>query len=390
MEKENFQIIAKTFFGLENVLIQELKAIGAQNIEKINRAVAYTGNKEILYKSNLLLRTAIKVLMPVTSFIVKDEADLYKKLNSFEWDLYFDYRKTLSVEVQVNSEKFQNSRYITYKVKDAVVDYFREKYNRRPFINIDNPHNKINIHIFKDKVTVSLDSSGESLHKRNYRMRDGLAPVNEVLAAGMILMTGWDKKMPLIDPMCGSGTMLIEAAMIANNIPASIKRKDFCFLNWKDYDEVLWKKVQDDAVAKITEHDGYIYGSDISEKAYALTLENINNSYLGEEFNIKLSVKPLLKIAPPADKGIVIMNPPYGERIKTDQIMKLYKDIGSVLKQNFNGHDAWIISSNFSAINEIGLHSTERHILYNGKLECKYNKYEIYQGSKKVKKQFSK
>ena len=387
MENKNFTIIAKTFFGLENVLAEELKSIGAQNIEPINRAVSYTGNNEVLYKSNLCLRTALKVLKPIFNFTVKNEDDLYKKIKEYEWDTILSAKKTLAVDVQVNSDLFRNSRFVTYRIKDAVVDYFKDKYNRRPFINIDNPHIQINVFIYQDKCTVSIDSSGDSLHRRNYRIRDGIAPLNEVLAAGLVLLTGWDKKSTLYDPMCGSGTIPIEAAMIACNIAPNIKRTQYSFQGWNDYDSSLWNKIVDEARNNIVEHDGYIYASDISELAYSQTLENVNNAFHGDDYNIKLSIKPIDKVAQPKDAGIVIINPPYGERMRTELINNLYSNIGTTLKHNFAGFDAWIISSNFEALRNVGLHTSRKITLYNGKLECKFQNYKLYEGSKKLKKQ---
>ncbi|MEA3316600.1 MAG: THUMP domain-containing protein, partial [Bacteroidota bacterium] len=215
-------MIAKTFKGLENVLAKELELLNATDIEILNRAVSFSGNKELLYKANFHLRTALKILVPIKKFKANNEHELYKEVKKIRWAKYLELEGTFAVDSVVNSEIFTHSKYVAYKVKDAIVDQYRENFNIRPSVNTKNPSLQINIHISENNCSLSIDSSGESLHKRGYRLKATEAPLNEVLAAGMIYMSEWDKKSTFVDPMCGSGTLLIEAALIANNIPPGL------------------------------------------------------------------------------------------------------------------------------------------------------------------------
>lgn len=386
-EENEFKMIAKTIFGLEDVLIEELHKLGAKDIEEHNRAVSFVGDKGFMYKANICLRTALRILVPIHTFTIEDEKSLYDRIQSINWEDYMDVTDTLAIDTVLNSELFTHSQYISQKAKDAIVDQFRTKHNERPSVDLDNPTLRIHLHIFQNTCTVALDSSGDSLHKRGYRDKTNLAPINEVLAAGMILLTGWDKRTNFIDPMCGSGTLLIEAALIANNIPPGYYREHFGFENWKKilpFEEELFDTIFDAAVSKITDHQQKIIGCDISKNVAKKAKENIKLAKVDDIVSIQSCAMQDFEVPP--GRGIVVMNPPYGERMVKDNIDELYKSIGDTFKQKFSGYDCWIISSNIEALKKIGLRPSRKITLYNGQLECKFMKYEMYQGTKKVHK----
>lgn len=382
-------MLAKTLFGFEELLASELLKLGAKNIEVHNRAVSFTGDKGFMYKANLCLRTALRILKPIKTFKVSNEQSLYNEMQKMNWDEYMDASGTLAIDCVLNTDLFSHSMFIAQKAKDAIVDQFREKYSIRPSVDLDHPTLKINLHIFKDTCTVSLDSSGDSLHKRGYRDNTNLAPLNEVLAAGMILLSEWDKKSNFIDPMCGSGTLLIEAALIANNIPPGYFRKEFGFERWKDFDEDLWALIYDAAIDKISNNTQQIIGVEVSGNVARKAKKNV---YLSKtEDVIRVNHAAFEEFEPPIDgfpgkKGVVIINPPYGERMDKDDINALYKSIGDTLKKKYSGYDAWIISSNMEALKCIGLRPSRKITLFNGPLECKFMKYQLYQGTKKIHK----
>jgi putative N6-adenine-specific DNA methylase len=384
MKSEKFSMVAKTMTGLEEILANELNNIGATDIELSNRAVTFTGDKELMYKANYWSRTALHILKPIAGFYIRREEDLYKKIYDIQWEDYMNATGTLAVDAVVNASVMTHSHYVSLKTKDAIVDRFRDYTERRPNVDIENPDIRVNIHLFKNYCSVSLDSSGYSLHKRGYRIKTGVAPISEVLAAGIILLSGWDKQCNFIDPMCGSGTIVCEAAMIANNIPPGYYRKTFGFEKWKDFDLNLWEKIKMDAISEQTEFEYDIIGSDISSEAIKISRENAKSARLHKD--IVFEVKSFEEQIPPEDGGILIMNPPYGERIVPEDIIKLYQEVGNALKKNYNGYNAWIISSDFNALKFIGLKPTRKITLFNGPLECKLAKFEIYQGSKKTAK----
>lgn len=380
---KKFKMVAKTFRGLEDVLYNELVNIGAADLKKGNRMVEFTGDKALMYKANFHLRTALRVLKPIAEFKVKNETELYNSVQTIDWNKYFDLENTFAVDSVVHSDYFSHSKYVALKVKDSIVDQFREKFKKRPNVEVENPDIRISIHISHNICTVSLDSSGDSLHKRGYRIKTHKAPLNEVLAAGMILISGWDKKSVFIDPMCGSGTLVIEAAMIANNIPPGIYRKKFGFETWKDFDSELLEEIYEEE-SPASEIEIKVIGSDVSEIAIRISKDNIDNATLKRK--IELFIKPIEDFIPPNDEtGIVITNPPYGERIKKNEINDFYKLLGDRFKNSFKGYNIWVLSSNFEAIKHIGLHPSKKITLFNGALECKFFNYTIYEGSKKRK-----
>jgi putative N6-adenine-specific DNA methylase len=386
----NFQMTAKTQFGLEDLLSEELKKLGAGNIEKHNRAVSFEGDKGFMYKANLCLRTALRILKPIKTFNIVNEEGLYREIGKINWEDYMQVDDTLAIDCALNSDFFTHSQFLAQKAKDAVVDQFRNKHGRRPSVDLETPTLRINLHIFKNVCTVSLDSSGESLHKRGYRNQTNVAPMNEVLAAGLVLLSGWDKRTPLIDPMCGSGTILIEAAMIANNIPAGYFRKKFGFESWKDFEPALWDTIFNAAIDKISEENQQITGIELSPETAKMAQENILSAKVEDTVKVFCSsfqdFEPWEHITKTTGRPILIMNPPYGERLDTQNIVELYKSIGDTLKKKYTGCDAWIITSNPEAMKSIGLHGTRKISLYNGQLECKYLKFSMYDGTKKVHK----
>jgi putative N6-adenine-specific DNA methylase len=375
--------IAKTFPGLEEVLAGEIRQLGGENVEPIKRAVKYEGNKEILYKSNIYLRTALKILLPLKSFKSSDEDGLYREAYEYPWEKLFNLYNTFVVDSVVNSNNFNHSRYVALRVKDAIADRFRNKYDKRPSVNKNNPDFRINLHIFRDQCTLSLDSSGESLHKRGYKVKNVKAPLNEVLAAGMILLSGWDRESPFIDPMCGSGTLPIEAALIANGIPPGIYRDKFGFENWHDFDPQLYGSIKHRIRIK-AQNKAEIHGCDISESSIETSKRNLHNT--GLEKSVKLFPESFSNYKPPDKKnGTVIINPPYDYKLKNKDIYAFYQNIGNVLKKNYVGYDVWIFSHNIKALKYIGLHASRKLTLFNGPLECKFQKYSIYEGSLKNK-----
>ena len=378
-------MVAKTLFGFEPLLAKELRNLGAMDVKEGVRSVSFVGDKGFMYKANLSLRTAIKVLKPIDSFKVFSEEDLYKQIYKMPWEKYLDATDTLAIDATVHSDKFTHSKYIALKSKDAIVDRFREKFGKRPGIDLDYPTLRINIHIEKEFCTVSLDSSGQSLHKRGYKSATNIAPINEVLAAGMLLHSGWDGQCDFLDPMCGSGTILIEAAMIACNIPPNLNRKEFGFERWKDWDEDLFEKIEESVLKKVREFHFTIKGYDKAPSAVHKAKDNVENANLSEF--IKVEHEDFFKTEKQTERHLhMVFNPPYGERLNID-MPEFYKAIGDTLKQSYPGTHAWFITSNLEAIKHVGLRPSRRIKLFNGSLESKLLKYEIYEGSKKSKNQ---
>ena len=379
MEQE-FELIAKTFMGLEPVLAQELTQLGANNVQTGRRMVSFTGDKEMMYRANFQLHTAIRILKPIAHFKARSAEDMYDEVKKIDWSKYIEKGKTFSVDSVVYSEEFRNSRFVTYKVKDAIVDQFREKTGIRPNISVSNPDIRLNIHIAEDKATLSLDSSGESLHRRGYRQESVEAPLNEVLAAGMILMSGWKGDSDFIDPMCGSGTILIEAALIARNISPGVFRKEFAFEKWPDYDQDLFDRIyNDDSQEKEFNH--HIYGYDIDMKAVNTARLNVKAAGLSQLVTVEQ--QDFKNFKKPAEKSIIITNPPYGERISTPNLLGTYKMIGERLKHEFGGNEAWILSYREECFDQIGLKPSIKIPLYNGSLECEFRKYSLFDGKMK-------
>lgn len=378
--EESFEMIAKTFQGLEEVLVGELSVLGANDIRIGNRMVSFTGNKEMLYRANFCLRTALRILKPIKHFSANNPDEVYEAVKNIHWECYLDTGKTFAVDATVYSEEFRHSKFVSYRVKDAIADYFREKTGKRPSVRINNPDMLLNIHISHTDCTLSLDSSGESLHRRGYRQEAVDAPLNEVLAAGMILLAGWHGECDLIDPMCGSGTIPIEAALIARNISPGLFRKEFAFERWPDFDAALLDAIyNDDSHERTFEHKIYAY--DNNRQACEIAARNIKAAGMSKDVVLKL--QPFEQFVQPAEKSVIITNPPYGERMNTDNLLELYAMIGERLKHAFIGNTAWIISYREECFDQIGLKAGLRIPLYNGALECEFRKYELFKGKYK-------
>jgi putative N6-adenine-specific DNA methylase len=380
----NFKMTATTLKGLEGVLSEELKKLGAQDIKEGIRSVTFRGDQGFLYKANIALRTAIRILKPIRTCKVYDEEDLYEAIQKIKWEKYLDVEGTFAIGAVVNSKNFtSNSHYIALKSKDAVADYFRHKYSKRPNVDLDYPDVKIHVHIQKDWCTISLDSSGDSLHKRGYRSATNIAPINEVLAAGLVLLSGYSGDENFIDPMCGSGTILIEACMIACKIPANINRKQFAFERWKNYDEDLYFTIQDALLKKITNSHFKIMGFDKAPSAVSKAQQNVINANLDEfigvhHINFFNSTKEVF------GNTTILFNPPYGERLNID-VNEFYTKIGDTLKNNYPNSTAWMITSDMQALKHVGLRTSKRIELKNADLDCKFVKYELYEGTRKIK-----
>jgi putative N6-adenine-specific DNA methylase len=380
---DNFKMIAKTFFGFEEILAQELRNLGAQRVESGVRMVSFYGDKGFMYKANISLRTALKILKPIKEFRVFNDQSLYKGIQSIDWSEYMNVRQTFVIDTTVNSEVFNHSQFVALKAKDAIVDQFREQTGNRPDIDKDYPDLRINIHIQKETCSVSLDSSGSSLHHRGYRMATNIAPINEVLAAGMLLLAGWDGQCDFLDPMCGSGTILAEAAMIACNIPANINRKEFAFEKWNDWDNDLFDKITDSLLKKTRDFHYTIKGYDKAPSAVSKAKDNIKNANLDEY--VSISHENFFTTKKENDgKLFMVFNPPYGERLDID-LERFYREIGDTFKQNYPNTEAWFITANLEALKFVGLKPSRKIKLFNGKLEARLVKYEIYEGSKKGK-----
>lgn len=378
------KLVATTFVGLEEVLAGEIEELGGKHIKIGTRAVTFEGSKKQMYQANLHLRTAVRVLQILDEFQVKTEEQLYQKIKSFNWPHYFGVDQTFAVTSVVHSHFFRHSQYVALKTKDAIVDRFRDEVGRRPNVNVITPHLRINIRIHGKECTLSLDSSGDSLHKRGYRMQTVEAPINEVLAAGMIKLAGWSGDRPFLDPMCGSGTIPIEAAMIAGNIPSNFYRKEFGFQKWNNFNKEAWEEILSSAREQFLPIEVPILGYDKSLRAVKIIDDNLRAAHLSEV--IQVEKMNFFKLEPSVEGGLIIMNPPYDERLTRDDIGSFYKKIGDHLKQHFQGYDAWIISSNLEALKEVGLRPSKKIKLFNGPLECKYQHYELYQGSRSNRK----
>ena len=383
MKEENYSMVATTMMGLEDILAEELRLLGAQHINVLNRAVEFVGDVGFMYKANLNLRTAIRILKPIFSFKARNEKELYRKIYEYDWEQHFDVDGTFAIQSSGFSEVFSHSKYTALKTKDAIADSFRDKHGKRPNVDVESPDVQINVHVRDNSFVISLDSSGYSLHKRGYKVASVDAPINEVLAAALILLSDWNQISNFYDPMCGSATILVEAALIANNIPANIFRKRFGFSGWKDFDPELWNKIRDISLEKEKEYYGIISGADNFQKSLRAGRANINNALMRDDIEIKMQDFFDTKVAPGTH---VLFNPPYGERMSIG-INEFYQKIGDTLKHNYQGCTVWLISSDIENLKMIGLKPSRKIKVFNGKLECRFVRFDIYEGSKKESKQ---
>jgi putative N6-adenine-specific DNA methylase len=374
---EKYKLIAKTFAGLEPVLADEIKKIGGSLVTPGNRAVFYEGDLKMIYKSNFELRTALRILKEIGSFQFKDVDQFYLKCKNINWSKYLKVNQSFAVKSTVmQSRDFKNSMFAALKVKDAIADYFRQKTGKRPNVDTQNPEIIIQVHISRNSCSLSIDSSGESLHKRGYRASQGEAPLSEVLAAGMILLSGWDGKTDFIDPMCGSGTLPIEAAMIAQNIAPGRFRKEYAFMQWDDYNEDLFEKIKTEH--KTRPFSKKIFASDILRSNILIAEMNARRARVFANIEFQTSDIKDLKIA--ANNATIMVNPPYGERLKHQNIHELYNRLGERMKHQFAGNTAWIFTSSKEYLKQVGLKAAKKTTLYNGALECTFAKYPLFSG----------
>ena len=381
---DDFKMVAKTFYGFESILADELLSLGARNIEEGVRNVSFYGDLGFLYKVNLAISTSVRVLKPITSFKITDEKDLYSSIYNFNWEDYLDVDDTFAIESNLNTDFFSHSLFVSQRVKDALVDRFRKLFKKRPNVDRDDPDFKINCHITDDVCTISLDSSGKPLNQRGYRSETNIAPINEVLAAGIVKLSGWDCESDFLDPMCGSGTLLIEAAMYAKNYPVNANRKHFSFQNWKDWDSDLFELIKASTLKKVKPFNYKINGYDKAPSAILKCNQNIINA--GFTDIIEVSQDNFFTTTKNNENFLqIVFNPPYGERLQID-IESFYKQIGDTLKSNYTNSNAWFITSSLEALKYVGLRPSRKIKLFNGKLESRLAKYEIYSGTKKIHK----
>jgi putative N6-adenine-specific DNA methylase len=382
--EELMEMTAKCQAGMEEILQRELTDLGAREVKTGRRAVYFKGDTKLLYAANYRCRTALKFLVPIFQFTASSPEELYAEAMNKPWEKIMRCEQTFSTEASVHSPHFTHSKYAALKLKDAIADSFRKHMNKRPSVDPEKPDVAFNLHIDRTVVTISLDSTVDPLFKRNYRQPGILAPISETLAAGMIMLSGWHGEKDFYDPMCGSGTLLMEAALIAGNIAPQKVREDFGFFRWKDFDEKIWKEVLDEAEAAERPIECKIYGSDIDRRQAEITKQNMEDVGMGDVIEVEHA--DFRKLQPKGEDGLIVMNPPYDERLKSEDIEKFYSEIGDALKQNWKGFKAWIISANFDALKRVGLKPSRKIPLQNGSLECKFQKYEMYAGSKKRSK----
>lgn len=373
-----------TFFGLEEILARELQQLGGRSIAPFKRGVSVVGDLGFLYKANLCLHTGLKVIVPFAKFTANNEQELYENIKQIAWEEFISNSDTLMVEGVVNSEIFSHSLFVSQKVKDGIVDRFREKTGIRPNVDLLRPILKLYVHIFRNEVSLNIDSSGDPLYKRGYRADINEAPMKEVLAAGLVKLSGWEKHLLLVDGMCGAGTIGIEAALWANNIPPGYYRNDFGFMRWRNFNEAVYDTIFESAIDKIKEDKVEIIANDIDAFTVKKAISNTKNAKVDDV--VKCTNESFFDLKPTRNGGVVILNPPYGERLPVQEIEKMYKEIGDKLKKDFQNFNAWIITSSPDAIKSIGLRPSRKIQIYNGSLECRYLKYELYGGSKKAVK----
>jgi putative N6-adenine-specific DNA methylase len=384
LEKTNTTMIAKTLSGLENVLAAELSGLGAENVKAQKRAVSFDGDTAIMYKANLWCRTALSILKPVFEFTFEGQQQYYDVLRNYHWDELFGVEKTIAINAMAFHSEFTNSHFLAQRTKDAVVDYFMDKTGKRPSVDIDDPQIKLNIFIHQDRCSVSLDSSGAPLFKRGYRRKNVAAPLNEVLGAGLVMLSGWDKQQPFYDPMCGSATFSIEAGMLALNMAPSIFRRHFSFQHWGEYNATVWEAIRQEARDLEHKTAPEILAADISNSSMDAARQNLMEA--GLLGRVKLEKRDFFQSKPRHDKGVVIINPPYGMRLQNENIKEYYQKMGATLKHNYSGFKACIISPDKLLTHQIGLRHTSQQMVFNGQIECRFLEYQLYEGTRKIHK----
>lgn len=382
--KGDFEMKVTTFFGLEEILAKELLHLGGKEITPFKRGVSVVGDIGFLYKINLCSHTALKIVIPIIKFNANNENEFYDNVKKIDWERFISVTDSIMIESVLNSDLFTHSLFVSQKAKDAIVDRFRERTGKRPDVDLIFPAFKLYIHVYKNEVTINLDSSGDPLYKRGYRSDINDAPMKEVLAAGLVKLSGWERHLELIDGMCGAGTIAIEAALWANNIPPGYYRPNFTFMKWHNYDEKLFETIYESSISKIKNEPVNIIANDIDESTVKKAITNTKNAKVDDV--VTCVNHSFFDLNPSRKGGVVILNPPYGERLEVQEIEKLYKEIGNKLKKDFQNYNAWIITSSPEAIKSIGLRPSRKIQIYNGSLECRYLKFELYGGSKKASK----
>jgi putative N6-adenine-specific DNA methylase len=377
------RILAKTNYGLEELLEQEFIQLGFQDIQRHTRAISGKGNLELLYRLNYESRYALRVLVPLMEGDAGDQEQLYKLVQKVDWSQYITCDSLIAFDSSENQSSFNNTMFISMKAKDAVVDQMRTADGKRPTVSIENPDLLVNLHIFKNRCIISLDASGYSLHKRGYKAANVMAPLNEVLASAIIKLSGWDMQHSFVDGMTGSGTIAIEAALMARNYPAGYFSDGFAFQRWRNYDKNLWKRVVERANEKITDSDAKIFAVEMDTRAYEAARTNIEEAGLTDA--IELVKADFFQFQHNQEKGVLLLNPPYGERLSLEDVQAFYKRIGDTLKNNYKGFEAHIITSNSDGLKSIGLKTSKKTILFNGGVECRLLKYELYDGTRKIR-----
>jgi putative N6-adenine-specific DNA methylase len=379
--KTDLRIVVSTYAGLEELLAKELRQLGGRDVEIHTRAVSCVGDKGFMYKVNFCSRLALRVMVSLTSFNIKDGDDLYREVAAIDWTEFMKVSQTFAVRCTLNSELFDTNLYPALKVKDAIADSFRSNGGKRPDVEKENPDLEVMVFINRDRCTILLNSSGESLHRRGYRAEVDKAPLSEVLAAGIIMLSGWEPHKPLVDFMCGSGTIPIEAALMAANIPPGTFRKQFAFEKWPDFDEALYKTIREKQIERINDNPVRIYGNEINRFVIAKAEENVRNA--GVEDMVQLSLGDFNDFERPSGNGVVIINPPYGEKLQPEDLEALYKSIGDRFKKHYAGYKAWIFTGSPEGAKAVGLRSNRKIKLFNGPIECRLLGYELFEGSKK-------
>ncbi len=382
-DKQRFRMIAKTIYGSEDLLAKELTDLGALDVKTMNRSVEFCGDKQLMYEANLWCRTATRILKPIGDFKTADENELYRAAVRVDWGEYIGLRQTFAIDAVIVESNFTNSLYVAQKTKDAIADQFRNRTGQRPSVDVKYPDILINVFIYQNQCTIAIDSSGDPLFKRGYRRKTGEAPLNEVLAAGIVLRSEWNRSSSFVDAMCGSGTIVIEAALLARNIAPGLTRKKYGFMNWSNYDSDLFKSICENArKAIIPKLNFQILGSDIDPHLIREASENANQAGVGNDIVFKQS--DIVDLVPPPPPGVAIINPPYGDRLSVDDIQSSYHAIGDAFKKNFTNYDAFVFTGNSAAAKHIGLRTSRRIQMYNGPIECRLLKFEMYRGTRKT------
>jgi len=373
-------MIVKTMEGLEPVLADELKSLGVKDTDLLTRGIRLRGDQKLLYSINYNCSTALRVLVPIKTYHASSDKELYEHAFEIPWEDYMLKGQTFAIDSVISYSSFQHSGYVSLKVKDAITDRFRDRMGHRPSVDKNQPDIRINVRIFRDECTISLDSTGDSLHIRRYRQGTVEAPLNEVLAAGLIKLSEWDQQTPLVDPMCGSGTILTEAALMACRVPSGYFRRHYTFMRWADFSPRLWRQVKEEHDAAIIKPEVRLFGSDRDRKAFEVTRGNLESAGVTRMVRLRLSAFEGLE--PPVESGFMITNPPYGERLKLDDAKEFYKKLSDILKQKYSGYTAWILGSDLEAIKFIGLRPSRKIKVMNGQLECRFLKFDLYSGKK--------